>query len=350
LSRKLGNVKFREWYLDLGGFYIVNRKISIFLRVLVLLVILCSVMVGLFYKLTYEPKAKDAYRFAVKYATEKFCKRSSEADTFGESKITKINSNEYQVESTVHDIKSESSFGSISASVGKMTRFSAIMRYEGGLFGKWKVMEITDLSGKDPEILESIHQGDKERVIELLNSGVDVDQVYQRLTALMMAVREENIELVRLLVEDYGADVNIQSPPGDLETALHFAVGTGNREIVEILLENGADLKIRDSWYRTPIFYADSRLKTVSQLISAGADLNTVNRNGYTPLALFILNDYVYFSNLETLRALAKKTADLETPLLYAVEDNHKAVIKMLLEEGANRNIRDPKGNRITIN
>jgi len=325
----------------------LNRKINSFLRVLGFLAVLCVVTVGLFYKLTYEPKAEDAYRSAIKYSARKFCNNFTKADSFEESKVIKINSNEYKVESKVYDEVSKSSIRAFPLTIREYTEFAAIMRYEGRLFGNWKVVEFTDLTEQKPEIFECIDKRDKERLIELLDSGLDVNKVYdKKKTALIRAVERRNTELVRLLVEDYGADVNIQ-PSKRPWIALHVAVENGNEEIVKILLDHGADLEIKDNWHMTPIFMANDSLDTVLQLVSAGADLNTVERfGGDTPLAKFVGRGCC---DIEVLRALAKKTIDLETPLLIAVKDNNKAVIKMLLEEGANKNIRDAKGNQIII-
>ncbi|MCD4786253.1 MAG: ankyrin repeat domain-containing protein [Candidatus Eremiobacteraeota bacterium] len=51
-----------------------------------------------------------------------------------------------------------------------------------------------------------------------------------------------------------GADVNIGI--GEAYPPLHLAVSSGHKEIVEILLRNGADINSRDKEYHTPLFHA----------------------------------------------------------------------------------------------
>ncbi|MCD4786251.1 MAG: ankyrin repeat domain-containing protein [Candidatus Eremiobacteraeota bacterium] len=51
-----------------------------------------------------------------------------------------------------------------------------------------------------------------------------------------------------------GADVNIGV--GEAYPALHMAALSGHKEIVEILLRNGADINARDKEYHTPLYHA----------------------------------------------------------------------------------------------
>ena len=71
----------------------------------------------------------------------------------------------------------------------------------------------------------------------LLDHGSDVDESpvsggLERYTPLLFAVRENNTEIVRFLVE-HGADKNIENVDGD--TPLSLAEKANNSTIIEIL-------------------------------------------------------------------------------------------------------------------
>ncbi len=99
------------------------------------------------------------------------------------------------------------------------------------------------------EIVTAASEGDVAKVRSLLNSGVHADYATTRgETALMAAVRGGYIAIVRLLVEEAGANVNIRFQQcGDGWTALMYAGFYGRISIIRYLLESGADYTLRNS-------------------------------------------------------------------------------------------------------
>jgi ankyrin repeat protein len=69
-------------------------------------------------------------------------------------------------------------------------------------------------------------------------------------------------------------------------TPLHFAADNGSIEVIELLLENGADLKAIDVDGDTPLHWAAfaGHQDVVELFIAAGAEINTKNKKGLTPL------------------------------------------------------------------
>ena len=69
---------------------------------------------------------------------------------------------------------------------------------------------------------------------------------------------------------------------------LHLAASKGNKEIVQILLDNGAqiDLKATNEDEATPLHWAAffGQKDVVSLLIEAGAPINAIDANHFTPL------------------------------------------------------------------
>ena len=85
------------------------------------------------------------------------------------------------------------------------------------------------------------------KVDMLVNLGVNINAKDEGETALMKASQNGHKEIVEILLEN-GADVNVKNR--DNWTALMWASWNGYKEIVEILLENGADVNVknRDNW------------------------------------------------------------------------------------------------------
>ena len=59
-------------------------------------------------------------------------------------------------------------------------------------------------------------------------------------STLIQAIRTDNAEILRILVEDGGADVIVRGPYKYDSTALEVAMSKGSREIVQILVDAGA--------------------------------------------------------------------------------------------------------------
>ena len=100
---------------------------------------------------------------------------------------------------------------------------------------------------------------DVEAVRQELAAGVDVDVVNGRAengdggnTALWFAAQgpwPNGVDVARVLIEA-GADVNKQCEHG--RTALHMAAAWGHADVVQLLLENGANPTIVDEEGMTP--------------------------------------------------------------------------------------------------
>ena len=108
---------------------------------------------------------------------------------------------------------------------------------------------------------------------------------------------------------DVGTDLDEAFVPAGLPwagaSALHLAVVMGNKEIVQILLDNGADIEIKakDQPGGTPLqWIAFFGVENMAEfMVNAGADVNAKDNNGCTPLcATTVKNPFVKEADLET--------------------------------------------------
>jgi ankyrin repeat protein len=97
-------------------------------------------------------------------------------------------------------------------------------------------------------------------------------------------------EMVKFLIES-GIDVNHQSNGRDNQkSALHSAVSNEHFEIVKILIENRADIEVKDKNGNTPLWNAimmyrgdQNQLEIIKYLMSKGSSLDTKNNHDSSP-------------------------------------------------------------------
>jgi len=88
-------------------------------------------------------------------------------------------------------------------------------------------------------------------------------------TLLMAAVRAEEVQLVQWAL-DHGIDVNAIRPEKNNATALILAARKGNAEIVRLLLATGADPRAVNSEGKTALDIANG--KRVKELLQTTAE------------------------------------------------------------------------------
>jgi len=88
------------------------------------------------------------------------------------------------------------------------------------------------------------------------------------LTALHLAATMGHEDMVELLIER-GADVNGRDASGS--TPLHHAAAGGNKAVVELLLAKGADVNARDNKNRTPLYLAKDAYPRVAEVLARQA-------------------------------------------------------------------------------
>jgi uncharacterized protein len=99
---------------------------------------------------------------------------------------------------------------------------------------------------KNKNLYNSILKNDMDAVVKLLNEGADANYVVTdnnpplKINMLIAAVNKKNISMVKTLIE-HKADVNFRD--GFDTPAIIYAASTGSKAMVELLFNNGADIK-----------------------------------------------------------------------------------------------------------
>ena len=118
----------------------------------------------------------------------------------------------------------------------------------------------------------------------LLQSGAKPDSLSEELKTLYNKVQEYRRQTVRRLLEG-GARAHSKDKLFGW-TPLHWAAGRGERELLILLLDHGAEVNAKDNNLWTPLHEAISNkdTETAALLLDRGADVNAADKNGRTAL------------------------------------------------------------------
>jgi ankyrin repeat protein len=251
-------------------------------------------------------------------------------------------------------------------------------------------------------LMSAARSGSVDAVRLLLDRGADVNarETYKGQTALMWAAAERHAPIVKLLLER-GADWRVRSfdretrppklsaassispiPRGGF-TALMFTAREGDIDSARIMLDAGVDINHGDVDNVTPLVAAimNKQYTLAKFFLDRGADVNVVDAGGRTALYAMIdirNEDWTAMPNrpledplpsLDVVRALIDRGAKLDvpltrpltvrsgmdfgdttlgagaTPLMRAARAGDHAVIRLLLEQGANARATTKQGN-----
>lgn len=153
------------------------------------------------------------------------------------------------------------------------------------------------------------------------------------MTALMKAVKNNDIALVRKLIKEGN---NVNELDANQDAPLIIAAYKGYTEVVKMLLEAGADVSVVDPGMKATALHAAAyagNAEAAKLLIEYKIDIDKQGPyNGYTAL-----HDAVWQNNVETAKILIEAGANLkiksntgQTPLEFARSGNHKEIIALI--------------------
>ncbi len=153
---------------------------------------------------------------------------------------------------------------------------------------------------------------------------------------LQKAVSEGNLKTVKHLIKA-GADVN--GTDTLKHTPLMIAAANGNTAIVKALLKKGASINAQNYFGETALMIAvqQNRPDVVKLLLKKGASHSLTDSKGWTALMLSV--------SPEVTSLLIRHKADVNyrvpekgtTALMVAAEEGNAAIVRILLEAGADK-------------
>jgi ankyrin repeat protein len=194
-----------------------------------------------------------------------------------------------------------------------------------------------DLNARDIDgataLLYAAHAANIEIVQALLAAGADPNLSNRYgLAPLHEASMVADPALMAVLIES-GANVEAALPEG--ETPLMLASRTSNANAVQLLIDRGADANVVESWQgQTPLMYAAAfdRADVAAALIAAGADVNAAT-------SLIDLPE-----RLPAARFNVEFPPGGMTPLLFAARQGASNALPVLIEAGADIDVRTGEG------
>lgn len=192
-------------------------------------------------------------------------------------------------------------------------------------------IEEVDEKKKGEQLLEAVDEGDCQKASSILQN-----YTIKGSGLLCVAVLKKWPEMVKLLV-DHKSDVDARF---DNLWPLQVAVETESEDIVEILLEAGANVNAIDDYGSTVLhFLQDSGSHILKRLIKAGAHPAVRNSMELTPLHNAAIKGFTnIIAELCSCKEVAinAKDHDGRTPLHYALLYSHERAALKLIEFGAN--------------
>lgn len=202
---------------------------------------------------------------------------------------------------------------------------------------------LTGIAQADPAALIAVAEaGDLGVLQRLLAAGTPVDaRDGRQRTALLRATMANRVDAARLLIER-GADVNARDEQQD--SPFLYAGAEGRLAILRLTLAAGADLRSTNRYGGTALIPAahHGHVETVRELLGTQIAVDHVNRLGWTALLEAVILGDGGTSHTAIVRLLVQHGADVNkadaqgvTPLVHAEQRGQRAIAEILRRAGA---------------
>lgn len=190
----------------------------------------------------------------------------------------------------------------------------------------WATLVLWYEAGRRDEVLGFIARG----------ASVEPPPELKSTPLLSAAIAKQDVELVRAIL-DRGASVTRAEQYGT--TPLHHAAEAGSIELCELLIARGASVTAADDWKSTPLHNAAGNAAVLRWMLDRGYD--AVSGSVSTPLLFAVGRE-----NVECVRLLLDRGADPSATdshrgaaIFTAIEKGNEEIVTMLIERGARTDV-----------
>ena len=239
--------------------------------------------------------------------------------------------------------------------------------FEAAWGGNLEMIKFLESKGSDLKGINSngntpLHfasrNGSKELIEYILSKGYDINQKNNAGQApIVWAVAGNSPEVIRFLIEK-GADINAKDSDG--RSLMFNASARGSKETIELLQSYGLDINEKDNFGMTPLQSGiRGGIEILEYLLNKGAEIapeECMSGNSCSVDGTTILHQAMYANNPEIVDLLIKRNAPLNvidsngsTPLMIAVNRGSGDMTQMLLDNGADPDIKDTAYGRTAL-
>lgn len=187
--------------------------------------------------------------------------------------------------------------------------------------------------GKAPINL-AILGGHADIICLLLDSGAELkDSEGKDIPLILATAQAGHIDAFKRALDKTG---DLDQKSSYLNTTLQLSSKCGHFALVEYVLDNGADIETVDDNGQTPLFLVGEYPELTIMLLNRGADMEAKNHGGQTPL-----QHYAELGQIKSLAVLLSYGCNIQsidkngnTALHYACRNNQQEVLLLLLEKG----------------
>jgi ankyrin repeat protein len=196
-------------------------------------------------------------------------------------------------------------------------------------------------TGLGKELREAIEKGEIARVRDFVRVGADIENMNDRngLTAMHYASSYGHKNIIEILL-DSGA--NIHAYDAKKATPLHSAASGGYSDITRLLLDRGAVIDEKDEHGWTPFYKAahNGHVSVARELLESGADINAQESKGRTALHIAALHNKKDIVSLLLAADAIVNVRDRNdcTALYLAAQENSEDIVSLLLAANADIN------------
>lgn len=261
----------------------------------------------------------------------------------------------YGIKSSNISVVQESLNKGVTANVKDEQGFSALG--VAAFLGDFQVIKLLLENGAKVNLAEPKHgntalmftaaKGNIDVMDALLAAGASVEKLNSYdVNAMDIALMNKQYDAAKYLIKK-GADINAISGK-QKETALHQAAYNDQSETVIFLLEQGADIEIKNKNLMQAFHHAmlHDNVEMVNAFVKHGVDVESQLENGITPFMMSVIN-----GKFKTAKALLRHKANVDHPVAYAGDitllmllvakgDHDLDKIKFLLQYGADPDLK----------